>query len=425
MTAPAAPAADPAPGASPRHRIAALTGLRAVAALMVAATHAFFWTGNYTDDAFGRFGARLEVSVPIFFALSGFLLTRPWVRAGRRGGASPRTARYLRRRARRILPAYWITVTVVYLVYTVREAGPFGQGWDGYLRNMTLTQIYGYGHLHESLTQMWTLAVEAAFYLLLPLFGWVLVRALRPRGPDGHGTGGHGTGGHGAPRPRTGRALGWVAALGAVSPLWIAATHTDGFYSLPGISAARVDVTAQLWLPSFLLWFAAGMAVAVLEPALRERGWPARPGLFTAASLGAAAAAFALACTPLAGEGTIMPAATGPSVVKNLLYAVCAAGVLAPLALARRDRPPGLYTRALAWRPVVWLGTISYEFFLIHLLVMDLMMDALGYPPFHGSITTLFEATVVATLPAAWLLARLTRPRTERRARYDTAPAGA
>src|SRR5699024_11002297 len=111
-------AAAPAPGPTPapvRHHVAALTGLRAIAALAVAGTHAFFWTGGYTDDTVGRFGARLEIGVALFFALSGYLLTRPWVRAAVRAGPGrarlPGTAEYLRRRARRILPAYWVTVT--------------------------------------------------------------------------------------------------------------------------------------------------------------------------------------------------------------------------------------------------------------------------------------------------------------------------
>ncbi|GAA4806560.1 acyltransferase family protein [Tomitella cavernea] len=388
--------------------MAALTGLRAVACLMVLVSHAFFWTGNYTDDAFGRFGARLEVSVPFFFALSGYLLIRPWVRTGLAGATAakgPSLIRYLRARARRILPAYWAVVVLVYAVYLLRDSGPFGRGWDGFLRNMTFTQIYGYGHLHDSLTQLWSIAVEVSFYLVLPLIGLAVARALRSRGG-------------------TARALLALAAVAALSPLWIWATHTDLFYRLPGLAAARVDLTAQLWLPSFLIWFAAGMMLAVAEPALRRRGFPRRPRLFTAACLAVSAATFAVACTPIAGEGTIMPVGTGESIAKNLLYTACTLGVLAPLTLARGCARPTLFARALAWRPVVWLGGISYEFYLLHLLVMELLMDALGYRPFHGSVSVLAEATVVVTIPLAWLLARLTQPRGARRsAPHDDAPA--
>lgn len=399
----------------PRHHIAALTGLRAVAALMVVGTHAFFWTGNYTEDAFGYFGARLEAGVALFFALSGYLLFRRWVHSQRTGAPLPATWQYLRRRARRILPAYWIVITVVYLVYLVRDAGPFGRGWNGYLRNMTLTQIYGYGHAHESLTQMWSIAIEASFYLVLPAAGWAITVLIRRRNPAPY------------------QALLFVVLLAAMSPLWIWATHSDGFYALPGIDAAGVDITAQLWLPGFFAWFAGGMALAVIEPELRDRGWlgpgigrersPGRSrgrtirGLGTGACLLVAGGAYAAACTAFAGTGTIMPADLSQSLTKNSLYTVFAVATLTPLVLARTGSRPGPYERFLASRPIVWLGGISYEIFLIHLLVMDLMMDAIGYRPFHGSIFTLFEVTILVTVPLAWLLARLTQPRRERRPR--------
>ena len=49
---------------------------------------------------------------------------------------------------------------------------PATPGW-GLLRNLTLTQIYTdhylYSYLHQGLTQMWSLAVEVAFYVVLPL----------------------------------------------------------------------------------------------------------------------------------------------------------------------------------------------------------------------------------------------------------------
>ena len=49
------------------------------------------------------------------------------------------------------------------------------------LRNLTLTQIYTdsylYSHLHQGLTQMWSLAVEVAFYLVLPGLAYLLFNA--------------------------------------------------------------------------------------------------------------------------------------------------------------------------------------------------------------------------------------------------------
>src|SRR5690625_7980236 len=98
-----------------------------------------------------------------------------------------------------------------------------------------------------------------------------------------------------------------------------------------------------------------------------------------------------------------MPSTTGAALVKTLLYTACAVGTLAPLALSRprahasadgRRTPAGVYAAVLSWRPLVWLGGISYEFFLIHLLIMDLLMVALRYSPFHWSAIRLYQVTV-------------------------------
>ncbi|MBJ7465011.1 MAG: acyltransferase, partial [Mycolicibacterium sp.] len=65
-----------------------------------------------------------------------------------------------------------------------------------------------------------------------------------------------------------------------------------------------------------------------------------------------------------------------------------------------------------ASRPMVFLGEISYEIFLIHLIIMELVMvEILRDPVYTGSMTALFLGTMVATVPLAWLLHRFTRVR--------------
>lgn len=354
-------------------RIAPLTGIRTIAALAVCLTHAAFWTGNYTDDAVGRLLARFEIGVAIFFVLSGYLLFRPWVRATE-GSPTPGIGRYFWHRARRILPAYWITVTAVYLLYAIAPPGgasTTGTGAVGYLRNMTLTQVYGLGHLHSGLTQMWSLAAEVVFYLMLPLIGWVLVVLVcrRRRRPDL-------------------LIVGLVTVM-LISPVWsVVVAGSDG-----------VDPTARLWAPAFIGWFAGGMLLAVCVPYLRR--WPAMW------SLGVALVAFGVSVADIAGEPTITPTTASATVVKHLLYLIVAVALIGPLTIPGAD---DVWARLCGSRPMVFLGEISYEFFLVHVVVLEVMMVALGYQVFTGSWVVAFLVTTAVSTPIAWLLHRGTAP---------------
>lgn len=347
-------------------RLPALTGLRAVAALSVVATHAAYGTGALDRGYPGAVLARLDIGVPIFFVLSGMLLFGPWVRAAATGAAGPSVRRYGRNRLRRIMPAYLVTVLIAYALYEVRPLEPNpGHTAAGLFRNLTLTQIYGDYFLryqHQGLTQMWSLAVEVAFYLLLPALAWLLLEVVC-RG-----------------RWRPGLLLAALAAVAAISPLWL--TLMDATDWLP--------VGAGLWLPHYLVWFAGGMALAVLQTTGARCRW--------GVALPMAAAGFLLVVTPLGGQ----------ELPRTLLYAAIATLVVAPAALAGADGP---YTRLLSSPVMVRLGEVSYEVFLLHVIVMEVALTAvLGWPLFTGSAAVLFGLTVAMTLPAAWVLHRLTRP---------------
>ncbi|RDH77915.1 acyltransferase [Mycolicibacterium moriokaense] len=358
-------------------RVSSLTGIRAVAALLVMATHAAYTTGKYTHGYLGLIYSRMEIGVPIFFVLSGFLLFGPWVRATATGGPAPSVRRYAWHRVRRIMPAYVVTVLIAYLVYHFRNAGPNpGHTWMGLFRNLTLTQIYTdnylFSYLHQALTQMWSLAVEVAFYVVLPLLAYLLLVVLCRR------------------RWRPALLIAGLALLAALTPAWLVLVHTTDF--LPD--------GARLWLPSYLVWFIGGMLLAVLQP-LGVRA-------YAMACLPVAMACYLIIATPLGGEPTTSPSELREALAKAGFYAVIATLAVAPLAL--RDR--GWYTRLLASRPMVFLGEISYEIFLIHLLTMELVMvEILHFHIYTGSMAVLFVATFIVTVPLAWLLHRLTRVR--------------
>jgi peptidoglycan/LPS O-acetylase OafA/YrhL len=61
---------------------------------------------------------------------------------------------------------------------------------------------------------------------------------------------------------------------------------------------------------------------------------------------------------------------------------------------------------------MVWLGEISYEIFLVHLIVMEIaMVEVLHWRVYTGSMPALFTVTLALTIPVAWLLHRFTRVR--------------
>jgi peptidoglycan/LPS O-acetylase OafA/YrhL len=358
------------------YRAASLTGLRAVAALLIIGTHAAYGTGQLSNSYVGTLYARLEIGVPIFFVLSGFLLFRPWVRAAAHGTQSPPLSRYAFHRVRRIVPAYVVVVLVAYALYQFRDAGPNpGHTWKGLLEHLTLTQIYEpvyFFVMHQGLTQTWSLAVEFAFYAVLPLLAGLLLTVLCKG------------------RWRPGLLLTGLGGLAAVTPLWLTLQHWADW--LPS--------SAGMWLPAHLLYFVGGMAIAVLQVI------GARVALVAAGPI--AVGSYLVVSTSIAGDVATGETTLWQTLAKVALYAAVACTVVAALVLGESNG----FERLLGAAPVVKLGEISYEIFLLHVIVMEIVMaSVLQWPVFTGSWPVVFLITVAMTIPPAWLLHRWTRPR--------------
>lgn len=144
-----------------------LDGLRGLAILAVLGVHAtYLWEPH---DA-AKFIPGGYISVDVFFALSGFLITSLLLtEISKTGRLSLRG--FYRRRALRLLPVLY-AMLAVQLIYTIIEGDPLWETFKGtllivaYISNWA--QVFGWAQPFGT-QQTWSLGVEEQFYLLWPL----------------------------------------------------------------------------------------------------------------------------------------------------------------------------------------------------------------------------------------------------------------
>lgn len=155
-----------------------ITGLRAIAALMVVAVHTrafdgLGWIGEIASDN-GKYG------VQIFFVISGYTVAATYLKAGAFGA-------YFIRRLLRIAPLYYLAILVFFaLIATGVMTRPYfmqlydGQA-DGYnlFAHLTFLSAWDARVANSLIGVEWTIPVEVFWYLFLP---FLLVHRLTPRG---------------------------------------------------------------------------------------------------------------------------------------------------------------------------------------------------------------------------------------------------
>jgi peptidoglycan/LPS O-acetylase OafA/YrhL len=109
-------------------------------------------------------------ALALFFALSGYLISRPFVFAVVRGEALPRLSSFARNRVLRIVPAFWVVFTLLLLIYGTKGAST-GQIFSTY----TFVEGWTDNPLSLIIGQAWSLRAEALFYVLVPITGWLLL----------------------------------------------------------------------------------------------------------------------------------------------------------------------------------------------------------------------------------------------------------
>ena len=335
-----------APPGNPRFPL--FDGLRGIAVLAVLALHSSEFSGRVGLGVGGRFAeAAGGLGVIVFFIISGFLLYRPFAAARAAGRRGPATRRYVRRRALRILPAFWIVLTILAVFPGV--AGVFTGHWWRYYGFL---QAYFADSTSSGIPVAWTLCVEVTFYIALPV--WAAALARRP-----------------SSSPR-GFAVSELVPLAGLALLGL----------IVQILAARHDLPGSLGssLPGESLWFAIGMSIAVLS--VVERNATSRPATvdwlcdrpLACWAVALAAVVGLMLMVPAGGIFGLAATATQPqpasrTLLKLVLETIVTVGLILPAAFAGRS--PGVARRILGSLPLVGLGVISYSFYLWHLTIVE------------------------------------------------------
>jgi peptidoglycan/LPS O-acetylase OafA/YrhL len=331
-----------------RQRLAGLDGVRGLAALFVVVNHIFerafpgypvdrapFWAAPFI---YGRF------AVVVFIVLSGFSLA---LAPARHGWRLDSLRGFARRRARRILPAYWAALAFSLAVAWLVVAAP-GQGAPD------AKSVFVNGVLVENLVgapspnrAFWSLAVEAQLYLAFPLL-LLLVRR-------------------------------WgAAAMVAAVTLVVAAV---------GLWGPREFVLQSP--PDLAALFALGILTAGLVAAGRSRPW---------AWLALAAAAPVL--TTIWWRGSVWT-------LDHLLWVDLAVGpAVACLLVGLASGRPAPLLRLLEARPVRSLGASSYSLYLTHGPIVVVVYERIVAGRVRQGVPA-FLVTLALALPLTIAFARL------------------
>ncbi len=354
---------SPSPAPTVPSRLHALDGLRAVAALSVVVYHAWLYTlPTVTSSARETTGDyvmhELRLGLVLFFVLSGYLLYGPWVRTALTGGRRPSTRGYAIRRAARILPAYWVAIVGSFVLLWPNDGNPGVRlpPAEDLWRFGVFAQNYWTDTLLKLNAPTWTLAVEATFYLVLPLLGALAV---------------------------FGRRAGVIAA-----PVLFLALGFAYNYVLSGRTGVAPPLSKVL--PAYAPYFALGMLAAV---AAHGRTFT-RGAMWTLVAAG---------CVLVIGDALwAADNATRGSGARSLRIwrdVPAAAGfALVLLGVGAAVHPP----RLLLTRFMVWVGELSYGVYLWHVPLL-LVLRANGLLPLNtpGAVLVVLPLTLLVA-SASW-----------------------
>lgn len=365
-----------------RYRFVAGDSIRALAALSVALYHAgtvsIRETGRTADltahgltGVLGPVGAAVGaggVGLQVFFVLSGFLISRPFLVAYAGGRSLPRAVPYLRNRALRLLPGLWVALVVVLIFVGAQGASLKHVGLA-----FALSEDWTSSPLSDHIGQAWTLNIEARFYLLVPVAAFLVVVFSSLSG-----------------RPRRARSrlalVGATAAVGAILCLILLPRSSHGDFH---------------WPPAQAHLFLAGIALAAAELGLSWTWLSSRTGRASAViSVAAAVGILLWLQVPDNPLPDLLPLEFNRAVA--VFNAIAVSAIVATPVLLQRGG--GGCWRALDNAPMRWLGARSYGIYLYQLLILVALASV---APGLDSVEAMFVFLLVIGVAAIVLAAAI------------------
>lgn len=360
-------------------------GVRGVGMLLVFLTHLCLFADPEPTNNMRSYGwaapilGHIDLGLAAFFALSGYLIARPFARAYVIGTPRPRLRSYVRNRVLRVVPAFYLFTVLVLLRFgldgTLDADSEHASGALQVLGQFLFVQGQVGGPAAIPIGPAWSIGAEVGFYILIPIAAWI---AMRSAGRLGGGSGRR-------------AALG-VAAAGAVMVVSIALRAVGDKYAFTWLTSP----------PAIMYVFMPGVAIALAEPLLavrlRDRPRPARVlagGAFAFAAL----AAIAYASSDYDPRQTPIHHVLGQ---RALLAASCTGALI--LGLVVLQLGTGGAPRLFANRLMLWMGERSYSFYLVHIWVLLELEHALRT---EDVIATRLAVMVVVGLPVTTAIAAL------------------
>ena len=296
-----------------RNHLPGLDGLRAIAVLGVLWHHA----GAAIDARSWHLNGFLGVD--LFFVLSGLLITSLLLQEHAVTGRIS-LGKFYMRRALRIFPLYYAVLALLTL-YFIASSGASSQR-AVFLQELPwqLAYLSNWVPIHSLMAISWSLSTEEQFYLVWPpLLAWLGRWSLWPLGAF--------------------LLLNQWLNFGVLGAAWPALNATQ----------AQLNILQITFTPILL-----GVLLAF---ALRSR-WRDRLHRLTAGPALAACALMLmlLACWPGDVQGA-------PRLAFHMVATLLLAGIVL--------HPDSRIVRALEWRPLAFVGTVSYGVYLLHVIVLD------------------------------------------------------